>query len=645
MDPRINCCFIGFMVKKMCKLTFMRTRIVFLFLALISLVVAEELPYIAPVTPKPVAYQAAITPGGAVKVTLGNQAYVVQGDFSLIPGWAKFLEAGNEGFTSLSVNGDKATAEATGFRLDRKLTREAECLIVTDIITNTSSENLPLMYRQYITLPKIKEYRLCGNRYYTKRGTATNSINATVMVVPEQGGSIALLALSDIFRVHVKSFCAKGMYGLSDDNLVLKPGASAEMSFAIFPSASSDYYDVVNAMRRYLKVNYTLEKGFAFLAPYPKGVPTKTKGIFRKGAYNTVEELREWLDFKSADYVSCGAVKQKPMSEFGHSSAWMNTHKIKEHQDFHRKIMEARPTARVFHYFHSYIDVKSKMDQGVYEDSKHLMPNGSQADYRNPDLPLYIMVEGTNWAKMQERRLKELLGPFGCTGIFWDEFVYSATEFHYGEPWDGVSGDIDARTHKVRRLKSSIALLSLPWRQRMLEHLGENKVMLIANGGGPYTRTLSDTFKKYNFCAFVETGSVSNLSQVHLFTPIGLGDHITETTELDCYRNMLRHLDFGCLYYYYHQQVEPFTHYTLSRYMFPTTPVELRPGYILAKERILTRKPGYYSFGGNEEAEAHFFDANGNEVKREAPKSVKDGKTFYKVELGEFESCALVRVK
>ena len=77
--------------------------------------------------------------------------------------------------------------------------------------------------------------------------------------------------------------------------------------------------------------------------------------------------------------------------------------------------------------------------------------------------------------------------------------------------------------------------------------------------------------------------------------------------------------------------------------MFPTTPVELHNGYILAQERILTNKSGYYSFGGNEEAEAHFFDANGYEVKREAPKSVKDGKTFYKITLGEFESCALVR--
>ncbi len=615
----------------------------FTILGLCIFCFGDELPYVSPANVKPVPYQANITKGGAVKVTLGERSHVVVGEYSLIPGWAKLQEENNEGFSSIKVEGDSLNAEATGFKLERKLTREAECIVVTDMLTNTSGDKLPLMYRQYVSIPKIKEYRLCGNRYYTKRGGATNSINSTVMVVPEEGGSITLLALSDIFRLHIKTFCARGLYGLSDEILVLAPGASVEMSFAIFPSMSSDYYDVVNAMRRYLKVNYTLEKGFAFLSPYPKGVPTKKEGVVRKGAYNTVEELREWLGYKDADYVSCGAVSQKPMSEAGHSSAWLNTHKIDEHKAFHKKIMEARPSATVMHYFHAHIDCIEKMDKGVYDDAKHLKPDGTQADYRNPRFPLFYVVEGSNWAKMQERRLKEMVEVLDCNGIFWDEFPYSAIEFHYSEPWDGFSGDINPRTHQIVRLKSSVALLSLPWRKRMLEYLGENKKMLIANGGGPYTRSMTDVFKKYKFCAFVETGSISALSQVHLFTPIGLGDHITETTELDCYRNMLRHLDFGCLYYFYHQQVEPFTHYTLTRYMFPTTPVELHNGYILAQERILTNKSGYYSFGGNEEAEAHFFDANGYEVKREAPKSVKDGKTFYKIVLGEFESCALVK--
>ena len=602
---------------------------------------AQSLPDIAPKEVKAVPYQAWLSPGGAVKVSLGEQTYTVLGDYSLRPGWAKLTADTYEGFTSLTVVGDTLAAKAPGFELKRTLTHADECVLVTDLITNTSEENLPLMYRQYINMPKVKEYRLCGNKIYSKRAAGTNSINATVMVVPEEGGSLTLLAVSDVFRVHIKTFSAKGLYGLADELLVIKPGTTIEMSYAIFPSASSDYYDAVNAMRRFNGVNYVIAKGFAFLAPYPPGVKTFSPDHDRIGKDDSVEEIRRWLDCKSADYVSCGAIK--PLKEDAHGTSFLKNIKTDIHKAFHKKIMEARPTATVFHYFHAHLDVKAHMEQGVYDQWKQLMPDGTQGDYRNPGLPLFIAVDGTNWTDYQEKRLKFIHDELNCNGVFWDEFPYSALEFHYGEPWDGVTGDINPRTHEITRLKSSVALLSLSWRAKMLNWMGENNIMLIANGGGPYTKTMTDLFRKYKFIAFEETGSLSNLSQVHLFTPLGLGDHITERTELDCYRNMLRHLDFGCLYYYYHQQVEPFTHYTLSRYMFPTTPIELHEGYILAKERILTNRSGNYSFGGNEKAEAHFFDANGYEVKREAPAFQKDGKTFYKVELGEYESCALVK--
>ncbi|MBR4673400.1 MAG: hypothetical protein IKP00_02955 [Victivallales bacterium] len=610
-------------------------------LLVIATLQAQSLPDIAPKAVTPVPYQAKLLPGGAVEVSLGTQTYTILGDFSLRPGWAKLAATETEGFTSVNVNGDSLAASAPGFELKRTLSRAVECLVVTDLITNTGTENLPLMYRQYVNLPKVKEYRLCGNRIYSKRAAGTNSINSTVMVVPEEGGSLTLLAVSDIFRVHIKTFSAKGLYGLADEILVVKPGATVEMSFAIFPSTSSDYYDAVNAMRRFKDVNYVIAKGFAFLAPYPPGVKTFNPDYDRIGKDDTVEEIRRWLDCKSADYVGCGSVGS--LNERAHGTAFLKNIKTDIHKAFHQKILDARPTATVFHYFHAHLDVKADMEQGTYDQWKQLKPDGTQGDYRNPALPLFIAVDGTNWTDYQEKRLKFIHEVLNCNGIFWDEFPYSALEFHYGEPWDGVTGDINPRTHEITRLKSSVALLSLSWRAKMLEWMGANNIMLIANGGGPYTKSMTDIFRKYKFIAFEETGSLSNLTQVHLFTPIGLGDHITERNELDCYRNMLRHLDFGCLYYYYHQQVEPFTHYTLSRYMFPTTPIELHEGYIIAKERILTNRSGNFSFGGNEEAEAHFFDANGYEVKREAPKFQKDGKTYYKVELGEYESCALVK--
>lgn len=602
---------------------------------------AADLPYIAPEAVNPLKITSSILPGGAVQVKLGKAVYVVNSDFSLQPGWAKFKADKAENFSSLKVSGNKLTAAGKDFKFERTIKNVDEAVIVTDKITNTGNADLPFIYRQYMTFKgKLKEYRLCGYRVYGRRGNGSSSINCTAIMMPPAGGSVGLLALNDVFRVHFRAFAAKGMYGIGDDNLIIKPGVTQEMSFAVFPSAKDDYYSQINAMRRYLGVNFELKEGFAFLSPNPPNVRTFVPGLDRIGKHDSVETLRDWINNKSAGMLSAGAVKQN--GELSHGSAWVKTAKPEIHKEFYKKVRAAKPGAKILHYYHSYLDVKSLMDSG-FDDAKNLKPNGEQADYRNPGLPLFITIEGSKWSRMQEARLERLRTEFGVDGIFWDEFPQSASKYHFGEPWDGVSGDIHPRTHKITGRKTSVALITLPWRKRMVENFAKNNLFLVANGGGGYTKTMTDLFIKNKYTAFMETGGIANLHNTHLFTPIGLGDHLTERSETDCYRNQVRHLDYGSLYYYYHQQVEPFTHPTLAQYMYPITPVELHEGYIIGKERILTNRSGYYSFGGRENAELHFFNAEGREVKRNVEKVVKNNKNYYKVVLGENESCAIVK--
>jgi len=618
----------------------LKTSSLFLCFLLLSCLKAGELPFIMPDLVAPVPYQAELSPGGAVQIDLAGQKYLVECDLSLIPGWAHLSAAPDQSLSDVSLAGNKFSARTPNFRIERSIERNDEALVVRDRITNLSDRNLPLMYRQKLRLDKVKEYRLCGYRIYSKRGNGSNNINATTICMPEAGGSIGLLALSDVFRAHFRAFAAMGYYGIGDDNLVIMPGVTQEMSFAIFPSQKDGYYDQINAMRRFLKVNYEIPAGFAFLSPNPPGVITFNPDYDRIGKDNSVEEIATWLHNKSADYVCDGAVSA--LKEHAHGTAWNKSAKPEIHTAFHEKIRQARPSVKLFHYFHCYIDIKSLME-GDFEKDRILTPSGKQADYRNPNLPLFMPVEGSSWADMQEKRLIRLRDEYKLDGIFWDEFTHSATDYHYGEPWDGLSADIDPRTHEILRLKTSVVLATLPWRLRMLEMFVKHDLRLIANGGGGYTQTMTEQFVKNKFIAFMETGAVTDLYCSHLSTPIGLGDHITERNELDCYRGMLRFLDFGSLYFYYHQQVEPFTHPTLTRYMFPITPNTLGEGYIIGDERIITKKSGYYSLGAKEEAEAHFFDANGYEVQRELKSIEKDGRRYYLIELNEFESCALVK--
>jgi hypothetical protein len=146
-----------------------------------------------------------------------------------------------------------------------------------------------------------------------------------------------------------------------------------------------------------------------------------------------------------------------------------------------------------------------------------------------------------------------------------------------------------------------------------------------------------------HYPTFVETAAISNCLRAILYSPVALGDHISERTGVDAYRWMLGALDYGCLYNWYDYRVKV-DYPTLSSYMFPTTPLELHEGYIIGKERIVTKVSGLFGWGDKSRPEVHVFDAEGREVKGfKAPTVTRDGKTYTELRLAEDWSAAIVR--
>jgi hypothetical protein len=78
--------------------------------------------------------------------------------------------------------------------------------------------------------------------------------------------------------------------------------------------------------------------------------------------------------------------------------------------------------------------------------------------------------------------------------------------------------------------------------------------------------------------------------------------------------------------------------------MFPTTPLELHEGYLLGKERIVTKVSGLFGWGDRSQHEVHVFDAEGREVKDfKAPTVVRDGQTYTELRIAEDWSAAIIR--
>jgi hypothetical protein len=146
------------------------------------------------------------------------------------------------------------------------------------------------------------------------------------------------------------------------------------------------------------------------------------------------------------------------------------------------------------------------------------------------------------------------------------------------------------------------------------------------------------------FPRFVETGSPSNCALAQLHSPIALGDHLTERSELDAYRNMLSALDFGCLYHWYDDMTVVPTYPTLTEHMYPFTPLELHEGYVIGRERIITRKSGLFGWGDSSRHHVHVYDDSGREVPGyPSPQMIRNGATLTELRLAEDWSAVVVR--
>jgi len=569
------------------------------------------LPFFFPQTVKPVNYQIKQNGPQEFSLQLNGKNYIVSSQYSTPAGkW---------------VNGSNAF-----FTVQRQLEKKDGWLVVRDVFTNLTDQNLPLMHRDQVQI-KCDKVWLGGFSLSGLTGTSVNPSNPTTFGVQGKTG-IGLLPLDDVFQVHITNFSTPDSIGLMDNTLVLKPKSTYTAEWAIVPLDSADHFDFINATRRLLDVNFQIDGPDAFLRADPRSTGKWTD-----------QQIIDFAKFKDVKYLCLILGYPYYKGLVPHGTAFNQI----DHTAWTDAIARRRrllPDVKQIAYFHCYIDVASEAPE-KYDDSRLLLPNGEQGNYGLSTDKIFIPTLTDFYGSAIAKSLDLLLDQMKLQGIFWDEMDYSRYRYTYGDQWDGCSANIDPTTMKITRLKSSVTLLSQPWRFMQARRIMKNGV-LIANGGLPATRTM----RNLHYMAFNETGSIANCVNSQLYTPIALGDHLTERSEEDAYHGMLKALDYGCLYYWYNDLNVIPTYHTLTQYMYPFTPVELHHGYVIGKERILTNRSGTFGWNDNSKHEVHVFDATGREVDLKdlkAPTAIKtfekDGKTWTEIRIGENWSAAIVR--
>jgi len=539
-----------------------------------------------------------------IEVTVAGESFVVESRFSCPePAWK--------------------TGSCDYFRHSRKVTRLPEGLEVTDTFTNLTGGNLALMHRHEVQVEGLQGLWLAGLPQPGLAGKSASSHNPTTFGTTSRAG-VGLLPREDVFRIHVANYAMNNSLGLADNNLVLPPGREYSARWLIVPTETPDYWRFINAARRLMNANFCVDGGFAFL---------RADTITDKWSD---ELLSNFLNFKDPLYVCASIGHLTVNGEPCHGTGFQQV----PHDSFKTSFARFRglyPKARYLVYFHCFLDVTEDGPER-FADARTLGVDGKQADYGSPKLRLFIPTETNSYGPAVAKNVDIILDDIGADGVYWDEHGYSRVMYHFGGPWDGVSGDIDPKTMDIVRLKSSVTLLSESWRVALAKRILA-RGPLIGNGA-PFTQAMADL----HFPCFVETGSITNCTHNHLYSPIALGDHLTERSELHAYRVMLSALNYGCLYHWYNDVLVIPTHHHLTRYMYPFTPLELHEGYVIGEERIITNRSGLFGWGDASRHEVHVFDGEGREVESfEAPWVNQDGKTYTELRIAEDWSAAIIR--
>jgi len=441
-----------------------------------------------------------------------------------------------------------------------------------------------------------------------------------------KGFSIALLAQDDVFRVQNVQYCKDGVFGIRTDGLALKPGEPRTVEWSIYPVASNDYYDFVNAVRRDWDVNFPIAGSFnlsmnLFHSYDEKGCKRLEQNM---GLAMNTFGVHYWSHlggkYKAYRSVIFGMGMNSPKVRVRADA----THTLEEnpaavHRFIRESIANARkytPSLKVLTYMHNQISVA--VDDYKYEECRMVDAKGSRMNYGSPAAKLFVPTKDNLFGRDYMKLVDWTLDNFDLDGIYHDEFNHCNSRLYYGtNMWDGATVELD-ESNNVKRKVSYVCLLKLGFSLDLFDHILNKRGKILVGNFSPETRSE----RKFRFPRFEETYSARWIALSHLYTPIQLGDMLTyANTPKDMATDQRIALMRGALYYHYLGGTgSP----SLSSKMFPFTPIELHSGWLVGKERILTAVSGDFGWRGEKpDVDVFVFDELGREVK-DYPYSIKD---------------------
>jgi len=619
---------------------------------------APEEKVVGPLAPKrpPADYGFFLKEGGGFVVRIKGNDYPVESSYSFPHGGENRLraaapDAGGEpafrkGVRCRKLDDKHYRVAAAGkhYSIDRRITLHPGRIEVSDTITNTSPEVVGIILSNHVDT----------------RGKALSSVElpknfSLYLSAPDHG--LAMVALDDVYQLQQDTFYRDHVAAITTDKFGLDRGALHTVKWALYPTASGDYYEFVNRFREVEGLNRTIEGAF--------GLVGRGEGLITAADRRTASSPRE-VQAKGMKYVSFFYLIA-PADDPGMSLEGIEfTEYPKESALLKKAIAETHrlnPGIKVmFHIAHGLY--ATNQPEKLFPDSRAINSSGKQIIY-GPDSASYYcryfsrerFDQGHRWwifyptmensfGKAMLRAIDYMLDEIGASAMYADGFVSGYAGGYTYDRWDGHSVEIDPKTKTVRRKKGNVTLMALPVLKAVARKVAAKGGVVITNGrAGPRSLWKEDYFTT------CETSGGDQMPISRFYTGptvTAFGDPQRIHCRRDLYLDILAKLDWGALYFYYGDKNFGVEERTLVPHMYPFTLEEVHRGWTRGKERIITRKPGVYGWHGDNHlhrvylsdargglvANTHFSTADAAGVRTELPLGQLEAAVVEKIPVG-----------
>jgi hypothetical protein len=575
-----------------------------------------------PIVPGPASYSLEVSTGGGFAVRIGAQSYPVESSFSYPQGGENRLvvsaapdAAGEKEWTvkteKLSENAHRIVATGMYYRITRELTLQPTRILIKDRIENLTDADLG------IALDNRVDAR-------DKAGVELQALAAPVppLFVRAKDHGLGLVPLDDVYQFTQATYVEGRAGGSRIAGLGIAKGAAHTLEWAVYPLATTEYYDLINTIRRDEGLNGLTVDGCLAMSH---------SGVWLRKA--PPEPLVKFGGLKYASSGCLTKVADDPELSF-QGIEFVNYPKEREALRKNYADWIARYPGIVPGFHVAYNVYTTDQPGKLYADSLMLAASGQHDMYGNHARYLSEQRRREGWAffpyyaTMTNSFGKDLLKSVDSmvddigVGMVWADGLLSGYAAGMGdfptgfvrtlEPWDGFSVELDPATKTIRRKWGIGAALG---KDVMLEYIRR----INAKGGRVWINhmtTVPRSFARQEAYWAAETNDGdARCASLHLSpAPHGLANPTQISTTQMIYDDIRAKLGWGSFYtyYWYTGSASFLTHRMITAEMVPLTVESIHAGRIQGRERIVTMNSGVHGWQKDHHLhDIRLFDARG----------------------------------